>query len=516
MTPAETVAALFKERLADSADVAAIVDDVESLTYAELERRSADIASALLARGLEKGDAVGLLMPNSANWAATAYALMRVGAIVAPLSTLLRPRELQQQLATAGIKRLILSESHRGRNYRDDIAQLDRSALPALADIVWWSEFDFSGPSDRTAVAVAEAAVTPSDDMAIMFTSGSQGAPKGIIHTHGGAIRATRDAAATRCFRKGERVYLPMPFFWMGGFGAGLLAALISGATLITEHSPEPARTLRLLERERVTIFRGWPDQALQIARHPDFAAADLSSLRPGSLEALLPPELRSAPGRRANLYGMTESFGPIAGWPLDQDMPESGWGSFGKPLGSIRMRIVDPDTLEELSPNQVGLLQISGPNIMRGMCGRDHAEVFTPDNWYNTGDLAQINDEGFLFFVGRRDDMFKVKGATVYPSEVEEALTTIPGVLRAFATNIEIDGQNAVGAAVLLGEGVNIDIGALAEAARQRLSAFKLPARWTILGSLRDLPMLGSGKLDKAAFRALVAAGQAPPARRA
>src|SRR5690606_15000930 len=143
---------------------------------------------------------------------------------------------------------------------------------------------------------------------------------------------------------------------------------------------------------------------------------------------------------------------------------------------GSIRMRIVDPETGEELPANQVGLLHISGPNILRGICGRAREEVFTPDGWYNTGDLARFNEEGFLFFIGRRDDMFKVKGATVYPSEVETALVSIPGVARAFVTNIEIDGQAAVGAAVLLKQGASADVGELAQAARERLSAFKLP----------------------------------------
>ena len=508
---AETISELLHERLADSADLTAIVDDEGALTYAELEHRSAQIAGVLLMRGVKKGDVVGILMPNSANWAATAYGLMRVGAVVTPLSTLLRPRELQQQLATAGVKTLILAEGHRKRDYRADVAQLDRADLPLLTDIIWWSEFDYSASPDREAVARAEAAVTPGDDMAIMFTSGSQGAPKGVIHTHGGAIRATRDAAGPRCFRKGERVYLPMPFFWMGGFGAGMLAAMTTGAALVTEHSPEPSRTLRLLAREGVTIFRGWPDQALQIARHPDFTSTDLSKLRSGSLEPLLPPELRSEPGRRSKLFGMTESFGPITGWALDEDMPESGWGSCGKALGAARLRIVDPETHAPLAANQAGSLHISSPNLMRGICGRDNKDVFTADGWYDTGDLATINEDGFLFFVGRRDDMFKVKGATVYPTEVEEALTSIPGVERAIAIDIEVDGQKTVAVAVLLGEGVAPDIDALAAQARERLSAFKLPTRWTVLGSIRDLPMLASGKLDKTAFRALVAAGRTP-----
>src|SRR5205823_14245982 len=117
--------------------------------------------------------------------------------------------------------------------------------------------------------------------------------------------------------------YIPMPFFWMGGFGGGLLSALVAGATLITESEPEPARTLALLERERVTLFRGWPDQAAALAAHPAFASVGLGALKDGSLEAVLPPERRRPPGARSNLFGMTESFGPYCADRLDTDLPE-------------------------------------------------------------------------------------------------------------------------------------------------------------------------------------------------
>ena len=122
-----------------------------------------------------------------------------------------------------------------------------------------------------------------------------------------------------------------MPFFWVGGFGSGILSALLAGATLVTEEIPRPETTLRLLERERVTLFRGWPDQAETLARHASSVGVDLSALRPGSLEALLPPEQRAAPGARATLFGMTEAFGPYCGYPADTDMPRDGMGQLRK-----------------------------------------------------------------------------------------------------------------------------------------------------------------------------------------
>jgi acyl-CoA synthetase (AMP-forming)/AMP-acid ligase II len=194
--------------------------------------------------------------------------------------------------------------------------------------------------------------------------------------------------------------------------------------------------------------------------------------------------------------------------------MPKEGWGSCGKPFAGVEVRIVGPESGAELPTGETGSIQIRGPNILRGICGREREEVFTKDAWYDTGDLGRLNAEGFLFFAGRRDDMFKVKGASVYPSEVEEALASIPGVRRAFAADIELDGAKAVAAAVLPDAGVALDLGAVAEAARGLLSAFKLPARWVVLQSLDDLPTLATGKLDKPGLRKLLAEGQAAPSR--
>ena len=219
-----------------------------------------------------------------------------------------------------------------------------------------------------------------------MFTSGSRGAPKGVIHTHGGALRATAAGLDARRVGRGERLYIPMPFFWMGGFGGGLMTVLLAGATLLTEADPEPATTLRFLERERVTLFRGWPDQAARLAAHPDFGAVDLGSLGDGSLPALLPPERRPAPGGRANLFGMTESFGPYCGDRLDTDLPDSKRGSCGRPFDGVEVRVVasgreadaavDPlagdlaDGAADAPAGEVGEIWLRGPNLLRGIRG--------------------------------------------------------------------------------------------------------------------------------------------------
>ena len=391
---------------------------------------------------------------------------------------------------------------YRGRAYLDDLRSLAPALvasgareprLPSLRRIWVWGEL----PEARAPggfVEALERVVRPADDMVILFTSGSRGAPKGVIHTHGSALRATAAGLEARCIGAGERLYIPMPFFWTGGFGGGLLSVLLAGATLLTESTPEPARTIRFLERERATLFRGWPDQAARIAAHPDFASADLSSLRPASLAAVLPAAQRPRPGARANLFGMTESGGPYCGARLDLDLPAAKHGSCGRPFAGVEVRIVDGG---DPAPG--------GPNLMRGICGRIRSELFDADGYYATGDLGTLDADGYLWYAGRRDDMFKVKGATVYPTEVESGLRSIPGVAQAFVTDVAADGGAPEVAALVVSKAPTAD--ALAGAARERLSSFKVPTLWLVVPSPDAVPMSATGKVDKRALQELLRA---------
>jgi len=164
----------------------------------------------------------------------------------------------------------------------------------------------------------------------------------------------------------------------------------------------------------------------------------------------------------------MTESFGPYCGYLADTDMPRSAWGSCGKPFDGMQLRIVDPGTGRPLPAGTIGMIQIRGPHTLRGICRRSREVLFTPDGYYPTGDLGHLDDDGFMFYHGRSDDMFKVSGATVYPSEVEQALRTIDGVENAFVTEV----SGTVGAVVIC----DTTVEHLRAAARKRLSSFKVP----------------------------------------
>jgi acyl-CoA synthetase (AMP-forming)/AMP-acid ligase II len=513
----DTIDELVRLRAAQHGTKPMVIDPACRLSYRELDSSTRDLAAALIEAGVNKGTRVGLLMPNGVRWVQVAIALTRIGAVLVPLSTLLPARELVAQLRVASVQLLISVEEFRGHRYLDELfsalglrdldATLQCPELPALHQ-VWptgqLSRATAGEPAARLVEALA-ATITPSDPMVIMFTSGSSGPPNGVLHSHGNGLGAVRSGLASRCIDSDTRLYLPMPFFWVGGFASGVVSALLAGATLVTEEIPQPDTTLRLLERERVTLFRGWPDQAETLARHPYRAAADLSALRPGSLEALLPVQQRAEPGARATLFGMTEAFGPYCGYRADTDMPRSAWGSCGKPFAGMEARITDPDTGHQVPTGTIGMIEIRGPHTLRGICRRSRVDLFTADGFYPTGDLGRLDSDGFLFYHGRSDDMFKVSGATVYPSEVERALGEIDGVDGVFVTNVVGAQGNQVGAVIVCNSAVTT-VERLRGAARKLLSSFKVPAIWLLLDSDDAIPRRPTGKVDSGRLREMLA----------
>jgi acyl-CoA synthetase (AMP-forming)/AMP-acid ligase II len=502
------VPALVRRWGAEISDTEFVVTEEARITFGELHARTRTLAAGFVSRGIAKGTRVGRLMPNGVDWAVIAISVMRMGAVLVPLSTLLRPPELEAQLRVAAVDHVVLEREFRGRDYVSDLESI--GSLPRLRsqitrdDVTALEREASAGAVSDEFVDALDRAVRPADDLVIVFTSGSRGTPKGVIHTHGGALGATQAGLAVRGVERGDRLYIPMPFFWVGGLGTGLLSTLVAGATLITERQPEPASTLRLLERERVTLFRGWPDQAAAIAAHPDFTSTDLSYLKPFSLTAVLPPSARGAPGGRPNLLGMTESFGPYCGDRLDRDLPPDKRGSCGRPLPDVEVRIADLANGEELPPGRSGEIQLRSRNLMRGICGRTREDLFTADGFYPTGDLGFVDADGYLFFSGRRDDMFKVKGATVYPSEVEAALQAVPDVQRVVVVDLGAPPNVQVGALVVLAPGSGTTVEDLAREAAARLSAFKVPTAWTIIDA-DDLPVMATGKIDKTGAQRLL-----------
>jgi acyl-CoA synthetase (AMP-forming)/AMP-acid ligase II len=346
----------------------------------------------------------------------------------------------------------------------------------------------------------AETEVRPSDDLVLVTTSGTTALPKSVAHTHGSLVRHAYILAHHRGVTATDRVYSPMPFFWVGGLTMVVLQALSTGAAVLAQDVFEPGSTLALLERERATYISCWAQASQAMTDHPDFAKRDLSSVRGGTMLEALPPERRpSGPDLTPNLLGMTETGGPHTMVEVpDTPLPPERRGSFGIPLpGVVQHRIVDAAG-NEAAPQQEGEIQVRGQILMSGIYKQERHDVFTADGWYGTGDHGWFDTAGHLHFTGRASAIIKTAGSNVSPAEVESVLDALPGVLHSFVVGLPhpVRGE-VVAAAVVPSHGVQLSTEDLAAHARRNLSGFKVPTVFAILAE-SELPMLPTGKVDR------------------
>jgi len=504
------------------------------IRYAEADELSARLARGLLALGLAKGARVGLLMPNGPDWVVAWLAAARIGCVVVPINTFSKPRELAFVLRHADVHALLCVPRTLGNDTLERLEAaapglasavtptLFLAAIPQLRHLVVWGGCDrawATSERDLEAAALAnpatgaaflaevERSVTPADPMLIIYSSGSTADPKGAVHSHGSLIRHAFNLNSFRDLRADDRIFSPMPFFWVGGFVFTLLSAMHVGAFLICQESFEPGETLLLLERERATIAAGWPHTAKAMMDHPSFRQRDLSSVRSGNLYALLPEGVRPRdPELRSNSLGMTETCGPHTIDRMDVDLPERLRGSFGHSVPGVEHKVVDPQTGKTLPPGSPGEICVRGYPVLQGLHKVEREDAFDRDGFYHTGDGGSFDADGVLFFQGRLGDMIKTAGANVSPREVELSIEAFPEVQSAFVVGVPdpVRGQN-VAAAVVLDSGRELSAEELRERLRKDLAAYKIP-RQVFFAPKGELPFTDSGKIDKRRLAELLA----------
>ncbi|MDZ7782115.1 MAG: AMP-binding protein [Halioglobus sp.] len=511
------------ERFADS-DL--LVYEGSRISYAEAARRSGELARGLLARGVVKGTRVGLLMPNNPDFVVAWFACARIGAIVIPINTFYKPRELGFVLQHADIELLLTADRLLNNDYLErletclpGLAEHDAAAgclytptCPFLREIHVWGDAggrgwchdrrvlsDAAAGVDADFLAAAERCVLPADALTIVYSSGSTADPKGAVHSHGAVIRHAFNLNHWRDLVEGDRMFSPMPFFWVGGLVFTLHCAMHAGASLIYEEVFEPGATLKLIERERATVVAGWPHYGTAMTEHPDFGERDLSSIRAGNIYALLPGRTAPVdPELRSNSLGMTETCGPHTIDRMDVDLPEHLRGSYGRPLEGVELKIVDPETGETVAPGTLGEICIRGYNVMQGLYKVEREDTFDADGFYHSGDGGYLNEEGYLFFKARLGDMIKTGGANVAPREVEIVLDEQPEVHSSHVVGLpHADRGQEVAAAVVLRDGQAVTGDELRARLKEELSAYKVPTRYFFCRK-EDIPFTDSGKVDK------------------
>ena len=491
-----TVAEILRRQAAARGDHPLLVCDADRLTYSEADRRSATLARGLIALGAGKGTHVGVLYPNGTAWIVAMLAAARIGAIVVPFSTFSTTPEMADQLAHADVGILLATASYRGHDYRNRLADIDESAVPSLRHILIESE-----PATTVDAALLEAMeddVEPSDPLAIVYTSGSTSTPKGVVHTHASLLEHQIALNEIRGLTAQDKLFCNSPFFWIGGIAFSILAALLAGATLVCSNATDAADTLDLLEAERPTMTNGFVAGIAHLARHASLPRRDLSSMRRGNLYPIMAPEVRPAdPELRHTMLGMTETGSVITISDDESDQPEHRRGAFGRPAPGFDTKVVDPETGEAVESGIVGELCVRGPFLMQRYYKRSREECFDTDGWFHTGDLVRTDDDGFVYFIGRRGAMIKTAGANVAPAEVEKAIAKVTGGAVAHVVGLpDPDRGQLVAAVIALEDGAEFDEKMLRERLKGELSAYKIPKRIVAVpGS--EIPVMSSGKVD-------------------
>ncbi len=496
------------------------------LTYRELERESAHIARGLLASGVKKATRVAIIMPDSPDWALTFFAVTRIGALAVPLSTLYQPRELRWVLRYADVDTLCMYSEYRQHDYTTRLEQafpsleqqtdpkLYLQEAPHLRSIRVWGECDRAWASggfdelkqradevpavDDDFLREVESEVTPADLAIMVYTSGSSAEPKGVVHTHGTIVRHSHDMSFPRPGHGHHRDIVGMPFFWVGGLNICLLVGMHGGTTLFCPLSSDPLEMLKLIQKERITRLSAWATQQAAVRNHPRHGEFDLSSL--GQWAGPLADEDGNPipPERQPNSLGMTESFGPHTRGRPGMVLSESQIGSFGVGVDGVEHKIIDPETGEELPNGQEGELCIRGYSLMAGLYKKEHTEGFDRDGFYHTGDSCILDDDGHLYFKGRRGEMVKTRGANVAPREVELVLESFDDVQEAAVLGL----PDAVMEEVLVGVVVPMPNARLSEEElkerlRKELSSYKVPRKF-LFCRYEDIPRTDSNKPHK------------------
>ena len=528
-----TVPALLKARVATHPDHVLLAVDDASLTYAEAERRSAELARALLATESVAGTRVALLYPNTPEFVVGWLAAARIGAVSVPLSTFSTSTELVGLLRGADVAVLLAATGYRSQDYVASLAEgidgLDLARRPPLLsesvpslrhivfgpdsadpaiDIGWTLQglLALASTVGTDVLAAAESAVNPADRMVIVHTSGSTSEPKGVIHTHGALIRHLDNLNQLRRFDRSEILFSNSPFFWIGGFAYALLGTLVAGATLVCSNAATADGVLDVLERERPTIVNGFAASVAHVAQDPSFHSRDLSSIRRGNLYPIMPIEVRPAdPELHHAMLGMTEAGSVCLASEDESEQPEHRRGSFGRPVPGFEATVCRSEG-GECAPGEVGELRFRGPFLMEGYDGRERHETFDRDGWYRTGDVVTVDDEGFVYFRGRSSDMIKTAGANVSPREVEAAILEVSGLV-AHVVGVEDAARGEVVAALVRAPSDGhhpVDVDDLRARLRERLSSYKVPRQIVVVPEAQ-LPIMSSGKLDLRALKELL-----------
>jgi fatty-acyl-CoA synthase len=494
-------------------DAVVSVQQEQRLSYAELDALVDRVGTGLMRAGIERGDRVGIWAPNSLEWLVVQYATARIGAILVNLNPAYRTHEIEYALRQSETKLLCSATRHKTSDYAAMIDEV-RGSLPSLERVVFiddaadWATLA-DAEADAGALAERDATLGFDDPINIQYTSGTTGAPKGATLTHHNLLNNGHFVCELLDYTEADRVCLPVPFYHCFGMVMGNLGTLSHGAcVVIPAPSFDPAATLRTVAQERVTSLYGVPTMFIAMLADPSFADTELGSLRTGIMAGSpCPVEVMKRVVRDMNMeqvsicYGMTETS-PVSTQTRMDDPLERRVGTVGRVHPHVEVQVVDPESGLAVARGQAGELCTRAYSVMLGYWNDPErtAEAVDRAGWMHTGDLATMDDEGYLNIVGRIKDMVIRGGENVYPREIEEFLYGHEDIADVQVVGVpdERYGEELC-AWVVARDGAQLDEEAVRAFCRGRLAHYKVP-RYVVLTD--EFPMTVTGKVQKYVLR--------------
>jgi fatty-acyl-CoA synthase len=480
-------------------------------TYSQLRQDVRRLASGLLAAGLRRGDRVGVWSPNRWEWTLVQFATAEIGVVLVTINPAYRAHELEFVVNQAGMRWVFAAERFKDTDYARILADAAASC-PGLERVALFGTEGFAelfAEDDRNVDAVARV-LSPHDPINVQYTSGTTGRPKGATLSHGNILNNGYFVGELLAYTDADRVCIPVPFYHCFGMVMGNLACLTHGsAMVIPAPSFDPAATLAAVQSESCTSLYGVPTMFIAELALDEFDSFDLSSLRTGIMAGSPCPEqiMRQVVSRMhmaqvSICYGMTETS-PVSTQTRTDDPIELRVGTVGRVGPHLEIKIIDAGTGEAVERGAVGELCTRGYSVMLGYWDQPEktAEVLDADGWMHTGDLAIMDDDGYVQITGRSKDMVIRGGENIYPREVEEFLYTHPDVRDAQVIGVpdEKYGEELM-AWIVLRDGVSdLTANDVRAFAADKLARQKIPR---YVRTIDEFPMTVTGKVRKVELR--------------
>ncbi|TVM07205.1 MAG: AMP-binding protein [Halomonas sp.] len=502
--------------------------------YRQLQEEVNRCARALLAIGVKPGDRVAIWAPNCSEWTLTQFATAKVGAILVNINPAYRTHELEYALNQSGARFLVTADSFRLSDYRAMLmelapelsaspeGQLKSQKLPELECVInlsaekysgMWRWTDFMAQSDTVSqqdVNDLQATLQFDDPINIQYTSGTTGFPKGATLSHHNILNNGFFVAESMGFTSDDRLVIPVPLYHCFGMVMGNLGCMTHGAAMIYPGEGfEPEAVLKAVHSQRATALFGVPTMFIAELDHPEFDQFDLSTLRTGIMAgSICPAEVMRQVINKMNMkgvqiaYGMTETS-PVSTQTGADDSIEKRVSTVGRTQPHLETKIVDPGNGGILPRGEIGELCTRGYSIMLKYWNNDKAtqEAIDEAGWMHTGDLATMDEEGYVQIVGRIKDMVIRGGENVYPKEIEEFLYTHPAISEVQVTGVPDKkyGEELIAWVKLNGSNDDITSEDLRAFCKGKITHFKIPRYFKFV---EDFPMTVTGKIQKFKMR--------------